>query len=825
MHKERVMTYVRFILALVMVASACPDLYAGNLLVGRVVDDDHQPISHVNVQSSRIENAIQTDSAGVFRVVRTTTGPISITCSHVGYIPRTIRVEAAADSVTVPLTEQVYPMEGITVTAGRAVEQQTPVPFSTIDRTEIQKDYDFGEIPALLETTPNLYAYSDAGGGLGYSYLKIRGFDGRRVPVYINGIPLNDPEDHSLYFVDLPDFAGTVDNVQVQRGVGNALYGDAAFGGAINMLTSPLTQARRFTAEFGYGGFLQGDSTVGLMRKSSVGFATGLLDNGWSLSGRWVDQYSGGYREKSWYDGTAYYLSVGRVDPKMITAFNVYAGPMRTHAAWDGITRETERVNRRANGYAYDNETDNFNQPHFELHNIYDLNDRITMYNTLYYIKGSGYYEQLQYGDNLSAYGLTDDPDLTGDLIRRKWVNKGQWGMTSQTVIEDGGNRTSFGGSYYSFQSRHWGEVLWVKDFDRALPEGTPHKYCEHFGRYHDFSLYGVRTQKLGDRLTVNGNLQLRYQHVAVHQTPMGPYGRTIYGLHWLFLSPRVGATYAFTDRLSAFAGFSIASHEPNDDMIDDTDDPSDAPRLEVLGEENGMTVYGDPTVKPERVYDYELGSTYKTGSLSLEANLFWMEYRNEVVPDGGLTNDGFPTYGNAARSVHRGIETSWLWKVRPDVTIDGNYAFNDNWIREYDQILYDWNDGTSSVVTLRNVAVPQFPTYLANLGVTYAWRRATVVYRLRAVGRQFPYLDGRYVWRGDHGEDVSIPPYTSSLVKAIVRLGTVLGGADLTLEGRVDNLFDQKYETFGYYASWYDQYLYWPGAERNWYVTMKLTI
>jgi len=817
--------YARMFLALVMVASACPDLYAANLLVGRVVDDHQQPISHVTVQSSRVERTVQTDETGAFRVIRTAVEPVAITFSHAGYIPRTIRVDAAADTIAVVLTEQIYPMEGITVTAGRAVEKQTPVPFATIDRAEIQRQYDFGEIPALLETTPNLYAYSDAGGGAGYSYLKIRGFDGRRVPVYINGIPLNDPEDHALYFVDLPDFAETVDNIQVQRGVGNSLYGDAAFGGAVNMLTSPLAQTRRFSAEFGYGGFLQGDSTVGLMRKTSVGFATGLLDNGWSLSGRWVDQYSGGYREESWYDGTAYYLSVGRMDPKMITAFNAYTGPMRTHAAWDGITRETMRENRRANGYTYDNETDNFNQPHFELHNIYDVSEGITLYNTLYYIKGSGYYEQLQRGENLSGYGLTDDPELYSDLIRRKWVNKGQWGMTSQTVIEDGGNRTSFGGSYYFFQSRHWGEVLWAGDFNQSLIAGTPHKYYEHFGRYHDFSLYGIRVQKIGDRLTLSGNLQLRYQHIAVHQTPMGLYVQTIYGFHWLFLSPRLGATYAFSDRLSAFAGFSIASHEPNDDMIDDTDDPSDAPRLEVVGEENGLTVYGDPTVKPERVYDFELGSTYRTANLAIDVNLFWMEYRNEVVPDGGLTNDGFPTYGNAARSVHRGIETLWSWKIRPGLTVDGNYSFNDNWIKQYDQILYDWDDGMSSVVTRRDVAVPQFPTYLANLGVTYTYRKATIVYRLRGVGRQFPYLDGRYVWRGDHGEDVSLAPYTSSSLKAIVRVGKVFGGADLTLEGRVDNLFDQKYETFGYYASWYDQYLYWPGAERNWYMTVKLAI
>ncbi len=259
--------------------------------------------------------------------------------------------------------------------------------------------------------------------------------------------------------------------------------------------------------------------------------------------------------------------------------------------------------------------------------------------------------------------------------------------------------------------------------------------------------------------------------------------------------------------------------------MIDDTDDPGDHPRLEVLGEKDGLILYGNPTVKAERLYDCELGFNYRSTRLALDANLFWMEYRHEIVPDGGLTDDGFPTYGNADRSLHRGIETALAVTLRHDLKIEANYSFNDNWIKKYDQILYDWSTGQTSVVHRRDVAVPQFPTYLANLKLDYTYGSVAAIYCLRAVGRQFPYLDGRFADRGGWREDVSLAPYTVSSLKGIIKLGSVMDDGELALEGRIDNLFNQRFETFGYYASWDDQYLYWPGAERSWFARLRLTI
>jgi iron complex outermembrane receptor protein len=805
----------------VLVVASWTGLRAQTSIEGKIIDENNQPITNVTVMSTNFGTTTQTDLDGKFSATPIASGSISLTFSHVGFIPKTIKLASGIKNVEITLIAQKHPMDGITVTAGRALEGRSPVAFTNMDRETIDRNHDIGEVPALLETTPNLYSWSDAGGGLGYSYLSIRGFDARRVPVYINGVPQNDPEDHALYFVDLPDFAADADNIQVQRGVGNSLYGDPAFGGSINILTSPISDSRQFISELGYGGFLHDGETVGIMRKSSVSYSTGLTNGGWALSGRWIRQFSGGYRQNSWYDGTAYYLSIGRVDPKMITTVNIYGGPMKTHTAWDGIDRATAYFDRRINWYSYDNETDNFNQPHFELHNIYNLSKATTFYNTLYYIRGKGYYEQLRFGESLQAYNLSDDPTLTSDLVRRKWVNKYQLGFNSQAVHNGNSHTSSLGGSYYFFESDHWGEAIWAEELSLSLLNiDDPMPYYEYFGKYHNFSVYGFHSQQIGEKLTLTGNLQLRYLHKDIHQTPIGVYGTQIYDLNWLFLSPRIGINYAANENLTPYFSFSIASHEPNDDMIDDADDPDDVPRLALVDTTTVPIVFGDPLVDAERVYDFELGANYRSSNLSLDANLFWMEYRNEIVPDGGLNDDGFPTIGNADRSVHRGLELGWNYSPFPELKIRGNYSFNDNWIKEYDQFV---ENVTVDTVMHRNVAVPNSPSWLANLAIDYTAGSMRLIYRIRGVGRQYVSIDGRHAFLNDVFEDVSIAPYAISSIKGVFNLGSFLGDGDLTLEGRVDNLFNQRYETYGY--RWGDYFAYWPAAERNWFVNLKLAI
>ncbi|MCK5125359.1 MAG: TonB-dependent receptor [candidate division Zixibacteria bacterium] len=808
----------RFIFLLVFyLLFAIPVFAAGNNLTGRIIDQDNNPIANVTVKSSDIIRTVKADDNGVFSVSTKTDGRVTLIFSHAGYTPKSVRVSSGETDITVTLIVQIYPMQGITVSTGRAVEGVSAVAFENLDRTEIENNFDIGEFPELLEMTPNVYSYSDAGGGLGYSYMSIRGFNARRTPVYINGVPLNDPEDHALYFIDLPDFASYVDNIQVQRGVGNSLYGDASFGGSVNILTSAFAHDQKVEMVTGYGGFLQDGNTIGLMRKSSVFYSTGMLNGGWSLTGRWVKQFSDGYRKSSWYDGTAYYFSLGRIDPNMITTVNIYGGPIKTHAAWDGVSRETLNTDRRTALYTYNNETDNFNQPHFELHNIYTLNERTTLNNTVYLIRGKGFYEQLKTGETLSDYNLTG-PD--SDIIRRKWVNKYQLGLNSHIDIADETRQFLLGGSYYFFESDHWGEVLWANELENShISLESPHKYYEYFGKYHNMSTYASYRQKLNEKLSVSGNLQLRYLQKSIHTTAMGPYEQTIYDLNWLFLSPRIGLNYEINDNLSSYFSFSVSSHEPNDDMIDDSDDPSDTPQLEIIDSTSSPIKYGNATVDAERIYDFELGTTYRDEQYAVSLNLFWMEYHNALVPDGKLNDDNQPTYGNADRSVHRGLELTMGYQVLPELMLSGNYSYNDFWIKKYDK--YDWG---GSMTEIRDVATPNFPRYIANLRAEYKLKSLQFIYSLRAVGRHFITLDGRYVDINGVSTDVSIAPYTVSSIKGMLNLGNVLGGAEIMLEARIDNLFDKKYETWGY--GWGGtNFMYWPASERNWFMNLKLSL
>jgi len=323
-----------------------------------------------------------------------------VTFSSVGFKSRQFKVNDLPEVIILELL--YYKGSDIIVHASR-VGSETAVAFENFSREKIKRDYTVSEFPLLLETTPNLYSYAEAGSPLGATSVRIRGFDDKRIVTYINGVPLNDPEDQSTYFVDLPDFAANISDIQVQRGVGNSLYGDASFGGAINVITNTLNEQRQVVLTTGYGEYTSDGESVGGIYKQSVEYTSGLIDGRWSFGGRFSKQKSGGYRYNSWYDGWSYYFTLARLDPRMTTEINIYGGPIRYHAAWYGHTREEIEEDRRINsgiaGYedlTYENATDNFNQPHYQIHNTYKINERTTLSNTLYYIRGKGYYEQLK---------------------------------------------------------------------------------------------------------------------------------------------------------------------------------------------------------------------------------------------------------------------------------------------------------------------------------------------------------------------------------------------------------------------------------------------
>ncbi|MCX6826070.1 MAG: TonB-dependent receptor [candidate division Zixibacteria bacterium] len=796
-------------------------LITGHLIAadwrGQVTDSVGQPIEGVNILSNIPALSAVTDSNGQFLLKVSALSPTKLTFSHISYQPVMVTVGSQLiDNISVILEPSLYPGQNIKVMAERAVTGLTPIAFSDFTQGDIKRDYTISEFPLLLETTPNLYAYADAGGGLGYSYLKIRGFDDKRIAVYINGIPLNDPEDQATYFVDIPDFAADAADIQVQRGVGNSLYGDASFGGSVNIASSGLDRSRKVTLTSGWGGFYAGRDFVSQMRKQSVEFTSGLLDGRWSMTGRYSKQYSGGYRLNSWYEGWAYYLSLSRLDPHMTTTFNVYGGPMKMHLAYYGIDRTTEAVNRRVNPLGYADETDNFNQPHFELHNAYNLSDRLALRNTLYMITGKGYYEQMK-NDDYAGYDIppevTEDSLTSGFLVRRKWVAKEQFGWNPRLDWDHRKGTASLGGSFYYFHSDHWGQVVWAEGLKKTVD--PQHKYYEYYGKKYLFSLYLHEYYNLSDKVRLMGNLQLKNLRYNFDQTLTGVMPGYKYDLNWLFLSPRTGITYLLDDKTDIFFSLALSSREPEDNTIYKAEDVGAIPSLEIKSKiihgPNDITyIFGDPTIKPERLYDFELGANYKGEKYRAGINLYWMEFRNEIIEKGGIDEDGHPVMGNADRSVHSGIELNGRFPVKTYLEISGNVSYSYNRLMKY----YVYTD--AGRIDYSGHPLPGFPDYIGNLICDYDQAPFRFVYRLRAIGRQ-------YVETGKN-DSLSIDPFLVSSVSSSFSFGKMGDYGRITLIATVNNLFNKKYELSGYSyeydGHWYGEYF--PAAERNFFVQLK---
>jgi iron complex outermembrane receptor protein len=796
-----------------LITAACLLVLAAttNALDGRLIDDSGQPLVGVNVATSIETVGAITDSDGRF-TLPDNEAITRIIFSSVGYQTRQVSVEDLSGDIT--LARQFYRGDDILVTADRAQIGISPVAFDNLSADEIDRDYTVGEFPLLLASTPNLHAFSDGGAPLGYSYLRIRGFDDKRIATYINGVPLNDPEDQATYFVDLPDFGATISDIQVQRGVGNSLYGDASFGGSVNVVTSLAARPRSARMTLGYGEYLY-DGGGADIYKQAVEYASGLIDNRYALTGRFSKQKTGGYRHHSWYEGWAYALSVARLDRNMTTEQHLYGGPIRMHLSFWGASRDAIDQDRRYNPLTYKNETDNFNQPHYHLHNKWLINDRTTLSNTFYYIRGKGYYEQYKDSSlfenyNISPLQIATDPSTGekythGDLVRQQWVEKNQYGWNPRLDIEHARGRHSFGGSIYYFESDHWGQVVWAEHINSSVD--PRHVFYCYFGEKIQASLFATEQYELNNKFSIEATAQLRYQRYQFDQERIGAFVGHQYEIDWLFISPRLGFNYQFDEQMSVFANVAVSSRTPTDASIYDANDPDVLPSLEILEvrppgasqSTSGDTTYvfGDPTADNEQVIDFELGGSYRTENWTAGVTLFWMDFANEIIPYGGINeNTGVAVTVNADRSVHAGIEFSGAVQINEIFKIDGNLSYNYNRVKEFVANL----DGYQ--VDFADQKVPLFPDYIGNLILDAKTEKTRTSLSVRVVGKQYMELL--------NDDDLAIDSYVTLALATELRTTLPLIETSGTFKLRVDNLFNNKYETSGYGGN----YAYDSGSE-----------
>ncbi|HYQ96333.1 MAG TPA: TonB-dependent receptor [Candidatus Eisenbacteria bacterium] len=820
------------------------------LLTGRVLDArTGESLSDVRVRvfTPPIETA--TGRTGDFVFPNLARGTYELEASRLGYAPERRGVTLGADTIAVEfrLEPRPIPVAGAEVTT-RATERGSAVAFTDLDRREIGERYWAQDVPMLLAETPGVYSYSDAGNGIGYSYVKIRGFPQRRVAVTINGIPLNDPESHEVYWVDHPDLVSSAQSLQVQRGVGTALYGASAVGGSVNLETVAIPAERRISVQTGAGSY---DT-----KRFSLEYESGLLDSRYALAGRYSRIESQGYRELSWSSLWSYYLTAARIDRSITTRLNLYGGPEQLHLAYYGVDRSyldgaitgDAEKDRKLNPLNWRNETDNFFEPHYELIQNVKLGERTALTSSAFYFPGKGYYDDLPYGaqsfasrrlpdfevdsDSLypSSYYAVDStgapalqPDgrflvIASDMTQRLWVRNRHYGWIPRARYEHGRGELTAGAEWREHTGRHWGELTWAQ----ALPLGTDpnHVFYDYTGRVRALSGFAQEAYAVRPDLKLTGSLQWRQTRYAIGKDRYSGYD---FHVSYAFLNPRVGVNWNATERWNLFGSYAHTKTEPILSEIYRADDPTAVPLFRVVDVANH--IYEDPLIDPERLDDYETGVGYRQGNSYFKLTGFWLDFRDEIVPNGRIGLLGVPITGNAARSAHKGIELEWGWTHRRGLELSGNVSLSRNRFMEY----LEYVDSTT-VNDYSGNTIAGFPDRIANVTVGFRRGSARAALTVNEVGRQ--YLDNSEDNRKDPGLRAA-PGYPKKLIEEHAVLNGLLsfdiagaGGLKslearrVLLELRAMNMTGLRYETSGYVFA--EVPYFFPASTRNFFVSLK---
>jgi iron complex outermembrane recepter protein len=730
--------------------------------------------------------------------------------------------DAATDTVPVP----VHHEEGVVVTASR---YGTDVHLSHSDLTgsELRRRQSASELPLLLQDLPGVFAYSDAGSGLGYTYLKIRGFDQRRVAVLINGVPQNDPEDHQVYWVNLPDLGSSLEDVQVQRGVTNSVGGVAAIGGTVNLVTELLGDEPRGRAAFEVGSF--GTS------RTMLSYQTGELGQGFATGLRISQQRSDGFRERSGTDQWAvFWTGRWRNDAHQVQA-NVFTGHELTQHAWLPAPASILAQNRRYNPETYWNAVDDFRQPQYQLHWEWDLRANLQLRQSFYHIHGEGFYENFRARRRAEMFSLDAAfperyaADDRVDLIRTKWVRKDQTGWAPTLRWEHPGGRLLIGGDGYVFHGSHWGEVLQAGPGSGGaglrpddIPDGL--QYYDYSGDKRAWSIYANERWEFVRGLTLLADVQYQHRYFDFRHGEVGNFvgpDRHAFTVSHDFFNPKGGLFWQTPwavagGQVGLYAHAGITHREPSDSDLwgafAGPDDLGVSPLFaasELITDPQGTPVYTrwrGSLIEPEKVYNYEAGLAWRGRRLSATVNGYWMDFRNEIVPTGYWDDERGTLRTNAEKTLHRGLELGLRWQPHPDhrLTVGASRSWN-----EYDRFRFIAPDG--SVEDYSGNPIALFPGSLVS--ATWSSRQGPLAadLRLRYLGRQ--YLDNT----GDRAR--TIVPSTVLDLALFYDLGragvAALSGLEVTL--RVQNLLDEDYETSGYHDEWdYGENMYIPGASRS---------
>lgn len=689
-------------------------------------------------------------------------------------------VHAQSDNTAIVLRD-------VEVVTNRA-DQKTPVAYTNVSKGELERYNDGRDITYLLNLTPSLITTSDAGSGIGYTSLRVRGTDASRINISANGIPVNDAESHNVYWVNMPDIASSLRDVQIQRGVGTSTNG-TAFGASINMVTDAPSDEPYAELSGAYGSYNT--------NREALRAGTGLLGGHWSFDARLSHLSSDGYIDRATSKLWSYFAQAAYRNGDTMLRLIAFGGKEETYMAWDypGL-EDIEKYGRRYNPSGkytdddgktayYADQKDNFIQHHFQLHLSQTLGDYWRLSAALHHTDDYGYYNQYKTNRTLCEYGLSDWVDSKGetvsksDLIRLKYNDNGFGGGVINLKYQQGRLNAVIGGGAHYFDGHHFGRIAWVRNY--VGPIDPLQTYYDNTGRKFDSNIYGRANYDINSKFSVFADLQYRHIHYTIDGSSDNyDWGTgTMYTLdisrNWDFFNPKAGLNFASGNH-RAFASWSVAHREPVRDNFTDGD--------------------RNHTPRSERLFDYEAGYVYNSALFSIGLNLYYMDYTDQLVVTGQLSDTGNPLSVNVPDSYRMGIELQGA--LRPVQWFDWqiNATLSRNRIKDFVEYIYEDEWTNPITIDCGDTPIAFSPDFVLNNAFNFHVADFDASLESRYVSKQY--------MNNARSEDTTLDAYFVSDLHLGYTFAKVAGIKKLRIGFSIYNLFNEKYFNNGYAGAGY---------------------
>ena len=806
----------------------CPTLVFSQSLVRGIVRDAHtgEMLAGATIQVVNKETlSAISDNDGRFTldVSGTVDAEIALTIRYVGYESQSITINKTKKTdLIIDLTPTTILTEAVMVRATR-VQEKIPMTFSSLEKPLIRKQNFGQDMPFVLQFTPSVVSTSDAGTGIGYTGIRIRGSDATRINVTINGIPYNDSESQGVFWVDIPDIATSSQSIQIQRGIGTSGNGAGAFGATINLQTNNLNEKP-------YLELIQSAGSFNTLR-TTVGAGTGKMKNNLSFDARFSKINSDGFIDRATADLASYYTSAGYYGDKTIIKAIFFGGWERTYQSWYGVPESRLRSNAQAmletastegwneeqtqnllnsnprtfNIYTYEDQVDDYDQHHTQLHFSRRFKPGLTGNLSLHYTRGKGFYEEFKDGEDAADYGIsTTLPSSETDLVRRRWLDNHFYGTTWSLQLDKGKVNSVFGGGWNFYDGDHYGEVI-DAGTAQVFPE-LPYRYYFNNGKKYDLSVYWKTGYALTDKVYLFGDLQYRgidYKGNGIESEQES----VDFSNRYHFFNPKAGLTWEFRNNWQWYSSLAVASREPvRNDIID---------------------ALGASAPRPERLYDLEAGFRHRTSTVAFQANYYYMNYKDQLVLTGELNDVGANLRVNVPESFRTGIELDADARITSKLRWQANLTLSRNKIKKFEEVLYDYGDNFDGFNIVRNQYTNTDISFSPEVisGSQLSWKMAQpfeIAWLSKYVGEQF--LDNT------SNRSRKIDSYFLNDLR-LTWTPTVKKLREVSLSLLAANVFNVAYESNGYTygflggSTTYRQNFYYPQAGRNFLAMLTLRL